>query len=242
MEGTEVSVMKEIDRALEKTQGALGRYCLSLAASRWEAEDLSQDAWLKALESETGLAHTNPEAYLLRIARNAWIDRARQQAARTRTLQTIRSTTTGHAPPDEGLLGIEQALHAVMSVLTPLQNAVWLLRDACDYSAAETAMVLGLSVGAVKAALHRARAALPAVRDAVERGTLPAPKDEGLRDVLRALAVAYGNGDVGEMLAILRQGEADPVPAMAALQSRRLRVTGSAMPRYGAAPSMELAA
>ncbi|MFD0675064.1 RNA polymerase sigma factor [Cohnella sp. GCM10027633] len=227
---------------IRRLQGALGRFCLSLTASRWDAEDLSQETWLKALESEAGLAHANPEAFLLRIARNAWIDRTRQNGARSRALQAVRSEAAPYALPDEGVLGIESALNAIMAHLTPLQCAVWLLRDACGYSAAESALGLGITVGAVKAALHRARAALPAAKEAIAQGTLPAPLDEGLKDVLRTLAIAYEGGDIGTMLAILRQGETDPVPAMAALQSRRLRAVAAPAKRDGAAPLMGLAA
>ena len=228
---------------IERLQAALGRYCMSLTESRWEAEDLAQEAWLKALGSEPALAHANPEAYLLRIARNAWIDRARSQASRRRMLQAVRGTAEPHALPDESRIGTELALQALLATLSPLQLAVFLLRDACGYSTAETALRLGLTVGAIKAALHRARAALPAARDALLRGTLPAPKDEGLRDVLRALAIAYEGGDADGMLALALAGELEPAPALSALQGRRLRASsGGSARRGGTAPSMALAA
>lgn len=244
MKAMEVSLMTETEREserIERLQAALGRYCLSLTESKWEAEDLAQEAWLKALGSEPALAHANPEAYLLRIARNAWIDRGRKTATRRRMLQAVRRAAEPHALPDESRIGTELALQALFATLSPLQVAVFLLRDACGYSAAETALRLGLTVGAVKAALHRARAALPAARDALARGTVPAPKDEGLRDVLRALAIAYEGGDADGMLALVQAGALEPAPALAALQSRRLRATGGSAIRGGAAP-MALAA
>ncbi len=229
------------DRAdLVKLQGALERYCLSLTESRWEAEDLSQEAWLKVLDSSVGLKHDNPEALMLRVARNAWIDRARKQARRQRTMQAIRSAEEPYALPDDSLIGIENAMLAIMKGLSPLQRAVFFMRDVYGYSAEESAARLGLTVGAVKAALHRARAALPAVRNAIRSGEL---QEEGLRDVLRALAHAYGGGDVDTLLALVQHNEADPAPAIGALQSRRIRA--SVVPTRsggGTAPSMGRAA
>lgn len=232
------------DRAeLEKLKGALERYCLSLTESQWEAEDLSQEAWLKVLDSSVGLTHANPEAFLLRVARNAWIDRARKQARRLRTMHTVRAVTEPHALPDDSLIGIENAMLAIMKGLSPLQRAVFFMRDVYGYTAEETAVRLGLSVGAVKAALHRARAALPAVRDAIRNGELPEPQEEGLRDVLRALAHAYGGGDVETLLALVQHNDADPAPAIGALQSRRIRASVVPTRRGGGtAPSMGMAA
>ncbi|WP_027085630.1 RNA polymerase sigma factor [Cohnella panacarvi] len=228
------------DRAeLEKLGGALTRYCLSLTESRWEAEELSQEAWLKVLDSSVGLTHANPEAYLLRVARNAWIDRARKQARRLRTMQAIRSVTEPYALPDESLIGIESAMLAIMNGLSPLQRAVFFLRDVYGYSADETAVRLGLTVGAVKAALHRARAALPAVRKAIRSGEL---QEEGLRDVLKALAHAYGGGDIETLLALVQHNDADPAPAIGALQSRRVRASAIPARHGGSVNSMGMAA
>lgn len=208
---------------MEKLRGALDRYCLALTESRWEAEDLSQEAWLKVLDSSVGLEHANPEAFLLRVARNAWIDRARKQAAGMRTMLMVNAESEPHALPDESWLGIAYAMQAIMSFMSPLQRAVFFLRDVYGYSAAETAIRLGLTEGAVKAALHRARAALPAVRDAIRGEELQEPREEGLRDVLKALAHAYGGGDVDRLLALVQHNDADPAPAIAAVQSRRVR-------------------
>ncbi|MBO9599961.1 MAG: RNA polymerase sigma factor, partial [Cohnella sp.] len=145
------------DRAeLEKLKGALDRYCLSLTESRWEAEDLSQEAWLRVLDSSVGLKHANPEAFLLRVARNAWIDRGRRQAIRLLTTKAIRAETYPHSVLDDGLIGIEIAMLAILKGLSPLQRAVFFMRDVYGFSSEETAVRLGLSVGAVKSALHRA--------------------------------------------------------------------------------------
>ncbi|GMK44496.1 hypothetical protein PghCCS26_16240 [Paenibacillus glycanilyticus] len=227
---------------LKRLQQVLGRYCLTLTKSRVEAEDLSQDTWIKVMDSAQLTEHANPEAYLLRIARNNWIDRVRRLSSHARMMESVRGSAVYHTMPDESRIGTEVVMQALMTFLSPLQRTVFLLRDVIGYSAQETALRLGLTPGAVKAALHRARAALPQVRQAVEAGSLPVPKDEGLRDVLRALAIAYEGGDIEAMLTLVQQGELEPGPAIAALQGKRLRAASNQARRGDSVPSMLLAA
>ncbi|SFD78032.1 RNA polymerase sigma-70 factor, ECF subfamily [Paenibacillus catalpae] len=236
------AAMEKENKELERLQGVVSRYCLSLTKSRVEAEDLAQEAWLKAMDSSQPLEHVNPDAYLLRIARNTWIDRVRRQSTHMRMLEAVRQSAKHHAMPDDSLIGTEIAMQAILTFLSPLQRAVFLMRDVSGYSAQETALRLGLTAGAVKAALHRARAALPSVRQAIEKGSLKAPKDEGLRDVLRALAIAYDSGDIEAMLTLVQHGELEPAPAIAVLQSRRLRAASTSIRRGKSTPSMGIAA
>ncbi|NIK71733.1 RNA polymerase sigma factor [Paenibacillus sp. BK720] len=236
------ATMEKENIELERLQGVLSRYCLSLTKSRAEAEDLSQDTWVKAMDSAQLPEHANPEAYLLRIARNTWIDRVRRQSTHSRMMDSIRSLAEHQAMTQESRIGTELIMQALLTFLSPLQRTVFLLRDVIGYSAQETALRLGLTTGAVKAALHRARAALPPIRQAVEAGTLPAPKDEGLREVLRTLAIAYEGGDIDAMLTLVQQGDLEPAPALAVLQSRRVRAASNQAPRGRSVPSMQLAA
>ncbi|WP_231638639.1 RNA polymerase sigma factor [Paenibacillus sp. JCM 10914] len=71
---------------LEELNALLHRYCLSLTSSEWDSEDLVQDTWLKALEYTQDRSHPNPEALLLRVAKNTWIDRARREQLYRRIL------------------------------------------------------------------------------------------------------------------------------------------------------------
>ncbi|GLX70552.1 RNA polymerase sigma factor [Paenibacillus glycanilyticus] len=234
--------MNKDNKEWERLQGVLSRYCIGLTKTRAEAEDLAQETWLKAIESLSLPNHANPDAYMLRIARNTWIDRVRRQSTQVRIMESVRSSAKKHELPDESKLGSEMAMQAIMEYLSPLQQAVFLLRDVFGYSAQETALRLGISIGAAKAALHRARAALPSVRHAIHQGTLPYPDDEGLRHVLRALAIAYEGGDVDAMLTLVQQGELEPASAIAVLQSRRQQSSGVSSHRRNPALPMALAA
>lgn len=219
-------------RDVAELHAALRKYCLSLAESAWEAEDLAQDAWLKALGGPRFDAHPNPEAYLLRIAKNAWIDRARRSVKLSRILKTVRPPE-GEAA-DDGALEMEAAFRALAEHLPPLQRAAFLLRDVLGYSSAETAELLRVTEGAAKAALHRARRNLPRVREELESGEDGTAADQsGLAAYARAIAAAYEAGDVEAMLASFAAIDSEPAPAIGLLHSRRLR---SAVSRRAEAP------
>ncbi|WP_372629373.1 RNA polymerase sigma factor [Cohnella sp.] len=221
---------------------ALRKYCLSLTESVWEAEDLAQDAWLKALGGPRFDTHPNPEAYLLRIAKNAWIDRARRGVKLSRILKTVR-------PPEGeaacGAMEMEAAFRALAEHLPPLQRAAFLLRDVLGYSSAETADLLRVTEGAAKAALHRARRNLPRVQEDLENGEVGTAADQpGLAAYARTIAAAYEAGDVETMLASFAAIDSEPVPAIGLLHSRRLRsaVSRRAEAPRGNAPWLSLAA
>lgn len=209
-------------------QASLKRYCLSLTRSPHDAEDLAQDTWLKALETLRGPGHRNAEAYLLRIAKNAWIDRMRRRAREMRLLR-LEEPAVVQAP--EGPFEAERLLGALVLCMSPAQRAVFLLREAFGLTAAEAAALLCMTEGAVKAALHRARDALAAVREEWVREA-PLPDDEGLRVYLRSLAVALQNGDLARLAELARQDALPPVTAISLAISvgRRRRTPAESRP------------
>ncbi|WP_379153914.1 RNA polymerase sigma factor [Paenibacillus sp. sgz5001063] len=190
----------------------LFRYCLSLTRSSLEAEDLAQDTWTKSLAYAKFAGNPNPEALLLRIAKNTWIDNLRRKASLRRVLEHAHTLTTIHLTqipgpsPAGGQSEIELAFQALIRHLSPLQRTVFVMRDVLGYSGEETAERLETTEGAVKAALHRARQALSAVRKDLADNEGPAlTQDLDLRNLLQALAESYEKGQLSVMLELLRQ-------------------------------------
>lgn len=200
-----------IDKDTERLQelgAALLRYCLSLTRSGTEADDLAQETWAKALSYGKFTASPNPEALLLRIARNTWIDHIRRAGSLTRALERsgLAADSAAVEAAQGELTGIELIFQAMLTHLTPLQRTALVLRDVLGYSAAEAAGLLDTTEGAVKAALHRARLALVTVREELDTHEGPAlPQDADYRSYLRALAQAYEQGQIPVMLELLRQ-------------------------------------
>ncbi|WP_223830791.1 RNA polymerase sigma factor [Paenibacillus polymyxa] len=193
---------------LEELQAVLKRYCLSLTKSNWDAEELAQDTWIKALGKLNSFEHTNPKALLLRIAKNIWIDDIRRKAVYTRILNKEQAKVT---VPDHGsFFEIEIALQSLMKHLSPLQRTVFLLRDVFGYSISETSDMLETTEGAVKVALHRARKSLGAVQEELLKGELSLPESENSKTFLRALAAAYQMGDIAAMVMLSHQDVMEP--------------------------------
>ncbi|MGE7611488.1 RNA polymerase sigma factor [Paenibacillus sp. NPDC101420] len=230
-------------------QMALKRYCLALTQSPWEAEDLAQDTWVKALgymktskhsklksdmndtsqmnnnsehTSRTNFSlltnHPNPEALLLRIARNTWTDIMRRKATLSRVLEMDQPRTEEAA--GYGLFEIEAAFQALQKHLSPLQQAVFLLRDVFEHSGSEAAEILDTTEGAVKAALHRARQALPAVRQELLQSDGPSIlQDTELQIALNRLASAYEQGQIAELIELVLADESQDTVMAVSSQS-----------------------
>ncbi|MDI4646032.1 RNA polymerase sigma factor [Cohnella hashimotonis] len=206
---------------VERLSDSVGRYSLSLVRSRSAAEDLAQESWSRALPALLeGGGHANPEALLMRVARNTWIDGLRRESRKAKLLQEMQPEKAAN---DRPLLALELApvFAALNAQLPKLQRTVFLLRDVLDYSIKETAARLATSEGAVKAALVRARRSLSLVREALTREEGPAlPADEGERIEAHLMADAYARGDIGTLVA-LANGEAR-------MQARQLPLQGAA--------------
>lgn len=194
----------------EELQASLYRYCLALTRSEWEAQDLTQTAWTKTLSRLQKLGHVNPEALLLRTAKNAWIDGCRRKAAYQELLDgMLRREVT---QPDGDRLDLEHILDSIMKHLSPLQRTVFVLREAFGYSIAETAQGLGTTEGAIKAALHRARQAMGQVRkDLVQTDTdMPdiqvKKASNEMEEQVSQAADALREGRVEELVTLLYDG------------------------------------
>ncbi|WP_168123227.1 RNA polymerase sigma factor [Paenibacillus sp. HB172176] len=221
-------MLKESMLDLRNLQLSLLRYCLSLTGSNWDAEDLAQEAWAKGLRKLGVQGHANPEAFLLRIAKNSWIDTCRKNVAqrlRNHNLPIADSTT------ESSSLELDAVFELLLKHLTPPQCAVFVLRDAMGYTILETAALLAASEGAVKAAHHRARKAILKVREELSsnQGAAEAAVDgEALRAseasttafekehrMLRELAQAYEDGDAERFVALMQLNQASAMAVRA---------------------------
>ncbi|OPA75294.1 hypothetical protein BVG16_22115 [Paenibacillus selenitireducens] len=202
---------------IEQWRFTLQRYCLSLTQSRWDAEDLAQDTWVKAFHPLHAMDHPHMEARLKRIAKNTWIDQCRRKKL-FQQIQAMSELNT--VMPDYGLLNIELALQALMKHLSPLQRTVFLLRDVFEYTIEETARYLKTTEGAVKAALHRARQSMRTVRDDMQQDSVRLPEDEGMREYLHVMAVAYQMGDMATLVEMARRGDVEPAAVMGIIHNK----------------------
>lgn len=146
-------------------------YALALRVTRDAdlAADAVQEAFASALEREEEFrGEARLSTWLHRIVFNKAVDllrrRRREEPLPEPATLTGEDDRLGHGPswarpPDELLLGREarQALEDALGTLTPLQRAVFELREAEGRPTEEVADILDLTPGAVRVHLHRAR-------------------------------------------------------------------------------------
>ncbi|WP_182907872.1 RNA polymerase sigma-70 factor [Microbispora sp. H13382] len=132
-----------------------------ILGSAADAEDVVQEAWLRWADVDaTSVA--DPKAYLVRVTTNLAIDRLRRVRARREAyvgpwLPEPVVTAPDAAEPAERADSLELALLVVLETLSPLERAVFVLREAFGFSHAEIAGFLGRGEPAVRQLARRAR-------------------------------------------------------------------------------------
>lgn len=136
-------------------------YARWLTRNDADAEDVVQDACLRAMRFFSSLRHDNARAWLLAIVRNTWYSRA----SRRSTISGDPSRAAHQEPADEALDPEERLLqqHTVARVRAALDQLpadyreVLLLREIEGLSYKEIAEVLSVPMGTVMSRLARAR-------------------------------------------------------------------------------------
>jgi RNA polymerase sigma-70 factor (ECF subfamily) len=141
------------------------RYILSLVHDTSEAEDLTQDTFLRAYAHRDSLRDPNAvRGWLYRIATHACLDRLRQRVAPV-SLDGEEGARAVDSVPSQSPSALEMAereetgvcVQRCLDFLSDSYRAVILLHEAHSLTAPEIAELLGESVGTIKIRLHRAR-------------------------------------------------------------------------------------
>ena len=194
---------RRFSQSFEPLRPELYRYCRHLTRSPWDAEDLAQDTLARALVT-LGTMITpeidNPRAWLFRVATNLYIDRGR------RAREELGELPETPAPAGDQRAKREAA-GTLIAKLSPQERAAVVLKDAFDLEHGEIAAVLGTSVGAVKAALHRGRGKLAEPQQ--DDARVPAPA------ALDAFCRAFDAGDLPALTALLLETVTVEMPGCA---------------------------
>jgi len=147
------------------------RFARWLSSSPGDADDIVQEAMLRAFRAFDGLRGTDAKAWLLTIVRNCQATAFKQQ--QRRGLVPLPDETDGgdgHAmvtadsdPESQNMrLDEQRALEALMAALPQDYREILVLRELEELSYREIAAVTRLPMGTVMSRLARARAALKA--------------------------------------------------------------------------------
>jgi len=157
----------DIQHQLAALRPRLHRYCARMAGSALDGEDIVQDTLIKATEHYDAQTVRHLEAWLFRIAHNTAMDFLRRRALeKTVFVEEPADGPDAYAPEDDSASHLDNA-HEVATlalrtfVRLPIaqRNAV-ILADVLGYAVLEAADIVGASLPATKAALHRGRVRL----------------------------------------------------------------------------------
>jgi RNA polymerase sigma-70 factor, ECF subfamily len=164
-------------RALDEHGDRLYAFALRMTRDPDLAADAVQEAFASALHKfDAFRGESNIATWLHRIVYTKAIDLIRQRGKESPLPEDeegnlgpdderMARTPAWARPPDEILWGSQtkEALEAAMKQLTPLQRAVFTLREVDGMSTDEVASVLGMEPGTVRVHLHRSRLRLRAL-------------------------------------------------------------------------------
>lgn len=143
----------------ERYRDAIYRFCLARTGTAHDAEDLTADVFVKALQSidryqDRGLPFA---AFLYRIARNAAIDRSRTLKQPVSVDGLLVEPASKQNVEAEATLQVERSiLLAALARLKPEHRDVIVMRFIEGYAALEVAQFLGKTEGAIRTLQHRA--------------------------------------------------------------------------------------
>jgi RNA polymerase sigma-70 factor (ECF subfamily) len=244
---------EDFSAVTEPYRRELQAHCYRMMGSVLDAEDMVQQTLLKAWRArETYEARSSIRAWLYKIATNTCLDALRQRPRRfTPLTREPDSSLENPIPPSvmepiwlepypDQLIAddsdepehyliaredIQMAFIAALHVLPPRQRAILLLREVLEMSAVEAADHLGMTVSAVKSALHRARATLAEHPNArlVDATSI---QDTATQRLLTRYVQAWETGDKDLLANLLREDASFSMPPIPSWYRGRETIRG----------------
>ncbi len=206
-------------------------HCYRMLGSLSDAEDLVQEALLRAWEKrETLSSPASYRSWLYRIATNLCLNALRSIPRRSLPHDThppsdphspllprlqepvwlepfpdMLFADQGSDPEDRAIQSERLSLAFLVALqhLTPMQRAILLLREVLEWPAVEVAEWLNLSVPAVNSALQRARRTLHELHKEDE-ASLAKPRFQ-LQDLQNRYIALWEQADIPGLVALLRE-------------------------------------
>jgi RNA polymerase sigma-70 factor (ECF subfamily) len=236
-----LSTEEDFDRRTDPFRHELLAHCYRMLGSVHDAEDLVQDTYLRAWRAYPRYdeQRSSIRTWLYRIATNAcltsltgrgrrplpsgFVGRSDDPAApyvhggEATWLQPFPDARFGDGPADPAAVvyrrgSMRLAFVAAMQLLPARQRATLILRDVLDFSAAESAEILGTTTAAVNSALQRARARLDDT--AVLEEQIDEPSEPGVRALIERYIEAFEKADIEALKQLLTDDVLLEMPPM----------------------------
>lgn len=172
--------LEALGKLVEQYRRPLFSFILKMTEGRGDPEEIFQETWIRAIRNFDRFDDQNLLGWLLRIAHNLVIDRARKLRPEVRPeLRTGQSATTwfdqvaGGGPGPATIAAdrdLGRRIAEAVERLPPEQREVFLLRMDSDLSFKEIAKVQGVSINTALARMHYAvRKLREMLKDAYDR-------------------------------------------------------------------------
>ncbi|MBF6300037.1 RNA polymerase sigma-70 factor [Nocardia amamiensis] len=166
-----------------------------------DAEDILQDAWLKWNDTDRSTVR-HPKSYLVRTVTNLSLNRLSSATATRENyvgpwLPEPLLTSPGIAENSEVADTVSTAMLVVLETLSPVERAVFLLREVFGYTHAEIADTLDRSEPAIRQIAHRAKGHVQSRRPRFDT-------DKAERDhITQRFMAACSGGDLNALMDLL---------------------------------------
>lgn len=139
----------------DEYQDQVWSLALYLLGDRAEAEDVSQEAFIRLWQHRESVSGDRVRPWLLRVTRNLCLDRLRKRRPEVE-IEDQHALSSG---PAEGLRNSQlgERLKVALARLAEPYRSLVVLRDVQQSSYEDVAQATGLSMPQVKTYLHRAR-------------------------------------------------------------------------------------
>jgi RNA polymerase sigma-70 factor (ECF subfamily) len=132
------------------------RFAYWLAGDSFEADDITSETFIRAWTRIGSIRTETLKAYLLKIARNVYLQRIRKKKLQMDFKDTHLDPSPGPEKLAEDRSELEMA-HRVLQTLSEIDRAAFVLRVQHDLPYAEIGRVLQISEVAAKVKIHRTR-------------------------------------------------------------------------------------
>ena len=150
-----------VRRAIAQAFVPVRRFCFLQGGSWHEAEDIAQEALLRAWKGRARFdGRADPKTWIFAIARNCWRDRLRRKRRRPREhpMTEAMELTDTQPPPHAGLAREElgRAVRRALLTLPAEQREALALRESRGLKFRQVAEVLGVPVATAKSRVRYA--------------------------------------------------------------------------------------
>ncbi|GGK65613.1 RNA polymerase sigma factor SigE [Ornithinimicrobium pekingense] len=155
------------DEVVREHSARVYRLAYRLTGDPHEAEDLTQDVFIRVFRSLDSYRPGTFEGWLHRITTNLFLDRVRRRQrlrfdALTDELAARLPLRSSGADPEQvyEMTHLDSEIQAALAALPPQFRAAVVLADIEGLSYEEVAQTLGVKMGTVRSRIHRGRALL----------------------------------------------------------------------------------